>query len=54
MNNAMLDQKPRVNPGYTGRHDDKPEKLSREQVGILSFVAGMIFAITLSLMWSSV
>ena len=42
--NAMGDFKPVINPGYTGqRHDDKPESLSREQVGVLSFVAGMMF-----------
>lgn len=52
--NAMLDQKPRVNPGYTGRHDDKPEKLSREQFGILCFVTGGMFVLTLSLMLGGV
>jgi hypothetical protein len=51
----MLDFKPSRSPGYTGnRHDDPPKKLSREQFGILCFVVGMMFALTLSLMWGNV
>lgn len=52
---AMLDQKPRINSGYTGnRHDDKPDSLTKEQIGILSFVAGLMFAITISLLLGNV
>jgi len=47
--NAMADQKPRINPGYTGRHDDPPAKWSAEQAGFLGFVAGMMLMLTISL-----
>lgn len=51
MNNSMLDFKPFRQCGYTGnRHDDRPDSLTKEQVGILSFVAGLMFAITISLL----
>ncbi len=49
MKDAMLDQKPRIAPGYTGRHDDPPEALTREQLAVLSFVAGIMLALTISL-----
>jgi hypothetical protein len=48
--NAMQDMKHLRSPGYTGnRHDDKPETLTKEQVGILSFVAGMLVMMTVTL-----
>jgi len=38
----MNDWKPKFYPGYTGRrHDDKPPTLTREQLGMLSFLSGM-------------
>lgn len=50
MNNAMTDQKPRINPGYTGnRHDDKPESLTAGQAAILGWVVGMMMMLTISL-----
>ena len=50
MTNAMQDFKPLLNPGYTGnRHDDKPDALSKEQIGVLSFVFGMMFMAVISL-----
>lgn len=53
MPKSMLDFKPFRDSGYTGRHDDKPERLTAGQVGVLSFVAGMMFAITLAIMWGN-
>jgi hypothetical protein len=49
LNNAMIDQKPRIAPGYTGRHDDPPAKLTAEQAGILGFIAGLMLMLTIIL-----
>lgn len=58
MNNAMTDQKPRINSGYTGnRHDEAPANFTLGQMtmfGISSFICGMAFALTLSLLWGNV
>ena len=51
--NAMNDFKPQRSPGYTGkRHDDK-EPMSREQVGVISFVAGMMLMMLVNLVMGS-
>jgi len=50
--NALQDFKPLRSPGYTGdRHDDKPEALSAGQVGVMSFVAGMMAMMILTLVF---
>ncbi len=56
MDNSMLDFKPFRESGYTGdrREAVQPNRMTRFQVGAVSFIAGMAFAITLSLLWSNV
>lgn len=49
----MNDWKPYRNPGYTGdRHDDRPEKLSRDQAGVLGFIVGLLFCMTIDLFFT--
>lgn len=58
MNNGMLDFKPFRSSGYTGnRHDDAPASFTLGQMtmfSISSFICGMAFALTLSLLWGNV